>query len=113
MKNILVFVNSFNLGGITSLIQDIYRNLDRDKYSISFVRPDWNRNAFDEEVLANKDKVYYIQWEKLNRIPVINYITRRNNLVKKICKAESKYNYSKQFIPRKLFIGKIFQRYVF
>ena len=98
MKNILVFVNSFNLGGITSLIQDIYRNLDRDKYSISFVRPDWNRNAFDEEVLANKDKVYYIQWEKLNRIPVINYITRRNNLVKKICKAVGKDKYDVAYI---------------
>lgn len=98
MKKILVFVNSFNFGGITSLIQDIYRNLDRSKYRVSFVRPDWNRNAFDEEVLSNGDKVYYIESEKLNRIPLINYIVRTKHMIKKVCKAVGKDQYDVAYI---------------
>ncbi len=87
MKKILVFVNSFNFGGITSLIQDIYRSLDRNEYRISFIRPDWNHNAFDEEVHTNGDEVFYIKNEKPNRIPFFNYIIRRNSMIRKVCKA--------------------------
>lgn len=98
MKKILVFVNSFNLGGITSLIQDIYRNLDKSKYSMSFVRPDWNRNAFDDEIFANGDKVYYIETEKLNRIPIINHMIRKKHMVKKVCKAVGNDKYDVAYI---------------
>lgn len=84
MKKILVFVNSFNYGGITSLIQDIYRNLDRTKYRMSFVRLDWNRNEFDDEVIAKGDKVYYINNEPLKPIPLLNYYIRQKNMVKQI-----------------------------
>lgn len=98
MKKILVFVNSFNLGGVTSLIQDIYRNLDRDRYSVSFVRPDWKRNAFDEEVLKNGDKIYYIENEVLCRIPVINYAIRTKRMVTKVCKAVGDDKYDVAYI---------------
>lgn len=87
MKKILVFVNSFNYGGITSLIQDIYRNLDRNKYQMSFIRPDWNRNDFDAEIIANGDKVYYIENEGLGKIPILNYYIRQKNMVSKVKKA--------------------------
>lgn len=98
MKKILVFVNSFNLGGITSLIQDIYRNLDRSKYKISFVRTDWNRNAFDEEIFAGGDKVYYIKEEQLPRIPLINYAIKRRHMIKKICEAVGNDKYDVAYI---------------
>ena len=77
MKKILVCVNSFNYGGITSLIQDIYRNLDREKYQMSFLRLDWNRNDFDREVISNGDKVYYIENEGLVKVPVLNYYIKQ------------------------------------
>lgn len=98
MKKILVFVNSFNFGGITSLIQDIYRNLDRSKYKVSFVRPDWNRNAFDDEVFANGDRVYYIQKESLNRIPVVNQMLKTKHMIKKVCEAVGKDKYDVAYI---------------
>lgn len=87
MTRILVFVNSFDLGGITSLLQDIYRNLDRSRFSMSFIRPDWNRNAFDAEIIANGDSVYYYEHEFPGQLPVVNYAIYRHNMVKKVCKA--------------------------
>lgn len=98
MKKILVFVNSFNLGGITSLIQDIYRTLNRDKYRVSFIRLDWNKNAFDEEVLKNGDKIYYIENEKLGRAPVISYVIRTKHMVNKVCKAVGDDKYDVAYI---------------
>lgn len=98
MKRILVFVDSFNVGGVTSLIQDIYRNLDRSKYSIDFVRPDWNRNDFDNEVISNGDKIYYIENEGLGRIPVINYAVRTKHMADKICKAVGNEKYDVAYI---------------
>lgn len=85
MKHILVFVNSFNYGGITSLIQDIYRNLNRNEYRMSFVRLNWNINDFDREVLDNGDKIFYINDEGLNNIPYFNYEIRKRHMAKKIC----------------------------
>lgn len=87
MIRILVFVNSFNLGGITSLIQDIYRNLDRSQFSMSFIRPDENRNAFDDEIKANGDSVFYYENEPLGQVPMLNFAIRRCNMVKKVCNA--------------------------
>lgn len=87
MKKILVCVNSFNYGGITSLIQDIYRNLDREKYQMSFLRLDWNRNDFDREVISNGDKVYYIENEGLVKVPVLNYYIKQKNMIAKVKKA--------------------------
>ncbi len=98
MKKILVFVNSFNYGGVTSLIQNIYRNLDHSKYEISFLRPDWNRNDFDREVIANGDKVYYIENERLGRVPVLNYYIRQKHMIAKIKKAVGKEKFDTAYI---------------
>lgn len=98
MKKILVFVNSFNYGGITSLIQDIYRNLDRDKFRMSFVRPDWNRNEFDDEIISNGDKIYYIDNEGLGKIPVLNYYIRQKNMIAKVKKAVGKEKFDTAYI---------------
>lgn len=84
MKKILVFLNSFNYGGVTSLIQDIYRNIDRTKYKMDFIRLDWNRNEFDNEITENGDTVFYINNILLNKIPVLNYAIRRRNMIAQI-----------------------------
>ncbi len=98
MRKILVFVNSFDLGGITSLIQDIYRNLDRSKYRISFLRTDGDIYDFDKEVTTNGDKVYYVKNERLNGIPVINYAIRRRHMIKKVCEAVGSDKYDVAYI---------------
>lgn len=90
MKNILVFVNSFNYGGITSLIKDIYRNIDKTKYRMSFVRPDWNHNKFDDEIIGNGDRVFYIQSAALSKIPILNYYIFQKQMVKQIYQAVDK-----------------------
>lgn len=98
MKNILVFVNTFTYGGVTSLIQDIYRNLDRNKYRMSFVRLNEDINDFDREIIANGDKVYYIENETLCSIPVLNYKIREKNMVKKIKAAVGNDKYDTAYI---------------
>lgn len=98
MKEVLVFVDSFTFGGVTSLIQDIYRNLDRSTYRMSFVRTDSCRNEFDDEVIANGDKVYYIKTEVLTRIPVINYAIRKKHMIKKVCDAIGNDKYDVAYI---------------
>ena len=87
MKKVLIFVNSFNVGGVTNFVREIYRNLDRSEYKISFLRLNWNINDFDREIEKNGDRVYYIEDEKLNGIPVLNYKIKQRNMVKKICNA--------------------------
>lgn len=94
MKKILVFMNSFNFGGITSLMQDIYRSIDKDEYYMSFIRLNWNINSFDDEIVSNGNKVYYYDNESLGKMPIINYIVRRKHMVKRICGAvgDDKYD---------------------
>lgn len=84
MKKILVFVDSFTYGGVTSLIKDIYRNLDKDKYCMSFVRHTGEKYDFDNEVISNGDTIYYIEDEYLKHIPILNYYIRQRNMVKKV-----------------------------
>lgn len=98
MKKILVFVNSFNLGGITSLIKDIYRNSDKKKYRISFIRKDWNINEFDEEVTNNGDVIYYYDEVKLGKIPIFSYIIKRHTMVNRLCKIIGKEKYDVAYI---------------
>lgn len=90
MINILVFMNSFNLGGVTSLMQDIYDHLDRNKYRMSFVRPNWNINEFDAEVSKNGDNVFYYENADLGKMPVLNYALRRKVMVDRVCSAVGK-----------------------
>lgn len=98
MKKILVFMNSFNFGGITSLMQDIYRSIDKEEYYISFIRLNWNINSFDEEVVKNGNKVYYYDNESLGKIPIINYIVRQNSMIKKVCCAVGNDKYDIAYI---------------
>ena len=98
MKKILIFVTNFAVGGVTSLIQDIYRNLDRSKYEIAFVSQDGNRSSFDEEIIDAGDKIYYIKNEQLNNIPVINYTIRKKHMIKKVCTAVGKDKYDVAYI---------------
>ena len=86
MKRILVFANSFNVGGVTSVIKSIYNNLDNRHFKMDFVRKNWNKNEFDERVFADGNKVYYYDEYPLSRIPFLNYKIQQIKIAKQILK---------------------------
>lgn len=77
-------MNSFNVGGVTNVVKEIYRGIDKTKYKIDFVRCDTNLNDFDKEVLDNGDKIYYYKPVFLNKIPFYNYYKQRKAITKQI-----------------------------
>lgn len=77
-------MNSFNVGGVTNVVKEIYRGLDRTKFSVDFVRSNVNVNDFDKEVIGNGDKVYYYKPVPLNKIPFYNYYKQRKAIAKQI-----------------------------
>ena len=84
MKKILMFLNSFDVGGVTNVVKEIYRNIDRTKFSMDFVRENKNVNDFDKEILSNGDNIYYYTNCPLNKIPFFNYYKQRKTIAKQI-----------------------------
>lgn len=85
MKRILVFLNSFNVGGVTSVVKGIYNNLDRADTQVDFIRSaQYQPNDFDEQVQQDGSKVYLYHVPKLNRVPIINYRCQRKRMAKEI-----------------------------
>lgn len=93
LKRILVFLDNFDTGGVTSVVQAIYRGLDRNRFRMDFVRRDSNINAFDREVFENDDNVYYFSDHRLNKIPILNYKMRQLNVSKQVRKTIGKKKY--------------------
>lgn len=86
MRNILMFVDNFDVGGVTSVVQNIYQSLNGNNISIDFTRRDTNRNKFDEEVISNGNFIYYYSDCGLNRVPIWNYKRRQLYIAKQIIK---------------------------
>ena len=84
MKKILVFMDSFNTGGITNVANSIYQNLDRTKFSMDFMRRTAPDQTMDTEVQKNGDRVYFYKIESLNKIPFFNYLISEARCVKQI-----------------------------
>ena len=76
MKRILVFMNSFNVGGVTSVAKSIYRNLDRTKFQMDFIRRVGPENGFDREIKDKGDSVFCFRDMPLSNITKINYLHR-------------------------------------
>lgn len=84
MKKILVFLDNFDTGGVTSVVRTIYENLDNADFSMDFVRRNVNINEFDREILSNGNRILYYQDCGLNRIPVWNYKHRQLFIAKQV-----------------------------
>lgn len=93
MKKVLVFVNSFRVGGVTSVVKSIYENLDRTRFKMDFVSFGPLDEKYVEEINKNGDKVYFVTPIGLNKIPVFNYVIRRYKIIKQICKVVKKGEY--------------------
>lgn len=79
-----MFVDNFDVGGVTSVVQSIYRNLNGENISIDFARREVNINEFDNEVIAQGNHIYYYTDCGLNRIPIWNYKYRQLFIAKQI-----------------------------
>ncbi|MBQ3020237.1 MAG: glycosyltransferase [Clostridia bacterium] len=84
MKRILVFVNHFKVSGVTSVVQNIYRGVDKTKFCMDFVRKNVDINSFDEEVVADGNQVFYYNDCPLNKIPILNYKMQQIKIAKQI-----------------------------
>ena len=84
MRNVLTFLDSFDTGGVTSVVRSLYNNMNGDNYNIDFARRNVNLNEFDNEIVNNKNKIYYYEDCGLNRIPIWNYKFREIYIAKQI-----------------------------
>ena len=105
MRRILVFVNSFNVGGVTSVVRNIYKSLDKSKFQMDFVRKNWNRNEFDEQVFADGNKVYYYEDCGLNKVPFWNYKRQQLFIARQILKQIKGIHYDAIHIHANPIIG--------
>lgn len=96
MTNVLVFLDNFDTGGVTSVVRTIYRSINKVYFTMDFVRKDSERTEFDVEIINNGDTIYYYQDCGLNKIPLVNYIKRRRfiarQIIKQIRKSRQKYD---------------------
>lgn len=94
MKKILVFLDSFNVGGVTNVAMGIYNNLDKTKYQMDFVRDGvYAENDCDRLVKANGNKVYLFNKPAIGKIPVLNYKIQREKTVKSLLSQIKKCEY--------------------
>lgn len=93
MKKVLVFVNSFRVGGVTSVVKSIYEKLDRTRFKMDFVSFGPLDEEYVKEINKNGDRVYFVTPMGVNKIPFFNYVIRRHKTIKQICKAVKKGEY--------------------
>ncbi len=94
MKNVLVFMNSFNVGGVTNVAMAIYNRMDKSKFKMDFIRDGiFPENEIDKQVKANGNKVYLFNKPAIGKIPVLNYKTQRNKAVKSLLSQIKKGEY--------------------
>lgn len=95
MKNVLVFMNSFNVGGVTNVAMAIYNRMDKSKFKMDFIRDGiFPENEIDKQVKANGDNVYLFTKPALNKIPVINYEIQKRAVIKELLRqiGDKKYD---------------------
>lgn len=105
MKRVIVFLDNFDTGGVTSVVRAIYRGLDRNKFRMDFARRNCNINEFDEEVKANGDNVFYFNDYPLNKIPLLNYKQKQLNISRQIQKQIKNIKYDAIHIHAQPVIG--------
>lgn len=93
-RKILVFLDNFDTGGVTSVVRNIYRNIDQTRFEMDFARRNSNLGDFDAEVTKKGNTVYYYSDCGLSKIPVWNYKRRQLYIAKQVIsqvRREKKY----------------------
>lgn len=85
MKRLLIITNNMNAGGAETFVMKLYRVLDKSKYQFDFIVNNKNKNFYEDEILNNGGKIYYVPPKSLN---FIKYVYGIYNIVK-----QNKYKY--------------------
>lgn len=84
MKKVLIFVDNFNVGGVTNVIISHYHNINKEKYHFDFVHQDCEPNKIDEEVLSKGSKVFTYHVPQMNPVPLLNYWLQEHKIVTEV-----------------------------
>lgn len=103
IKRILHIIPSTALGGTSSFIMNIYRNIDKEKIQFDFVV--FNKGELHEEIIDMGGRIFYFEWIKNQG--VISYIKSLRKLIKNegpfhAVHAHQSYKASLSLIPAKL-----------
>ena len=66
MKRVLCIISSLNTGGAETFLMKIYRMLDKSKYQIDFCVSMKQKGYYDDEVLANGGRIFYVTPKSVN-----------------------------------------------
>ena len=77
-------IGSMNVGGIETMLMELYRNIDKTKYQFDFVVHDYNKNAYEDEIISFGGKLYRVPFVSQNPI-------KHNHEFKKILKEHPEY----------------------
>lgn len=77
-------IGSMNVGGIETMLMELYRNIDKTRFQFDFVVHDYNRNEYEDEILAMGGTLYRIPF--YSRSPL-----RHNRLFYKLLQQHPEY----------------------
>ncbi len=80
IKRVLQVVSRPHLGGVETMLMNVYRNIDKSKVQFDFTNHDKEAGKYEEEILNLGGKIQYI--EPIRRVGVIKYIKGVKKLVK-------------------------------
>lgn len=59
-------IGSMNVGGIETMLMEVYRHIDRTQFQFDFVVHDFNKNAFEDEIVSMGGILYRIPFYSKN-----------------------------------------------
>ncbi|HAT4122597.1 glycosyltransferase [Clostridium perfringens] len=85
-KKILQYVGGMNRAGAETLIMNLFRKFDRNKYEFHFIKHTKDKCDYDDEILGLNGKLIYLER------PNIKKMNKYKNDFKKIVKENGPYN---------------------
>lgn len=79
MIRVLQVLGSLQRGGAETMVMNIYRNIDREKYQFDFLVKDHVNNGYEEEVKLLGGRIFHV--ESAKKIGVIKYILQQRNIM--------------------------------
>ncbi|MGU9099118.1 glycosyltransferase [Clostridium perfringens] len=132
MKKILQYVGAMNRAGAETLLMNIYRNIDREKYEFHFIKHTKEKCDYDDEIIKLGGKIIYLERPSIKNIKKYKYDFKKivdengpydtihthlqlmNGLILKtaykcgiknrISHAHSNGDYSKDYLIRKIYV---------
>lgn len=93
MKRILVCVDGFHTGGVTSVVKAIFENIDKNKFSMDFAAFHKTDSDFEKKIIKSGSRIYYLDYPKLNTVPYFNYSFQEKSFVRQAISVINDVNY--------------------